>query len=698
MENGKEKTDILLKPPSLNMDDDAKHPVYRSIKFMLKKLRRSEDESKIEMAVRTCHAVSTLTLDFVKLYLEDLYVRGQYFPVLDEKFYDAVILVVTKPKTKQGRPRSAANAIIHDELLAFHTNHFLPLSPQGNKRIEVQNLSHVFDYLSQDMSTTQTTNITRNFPIYVKRFVNTYFLAELYNTNGWDKSHKMTKAEKSAFYGQLKHVKEDILFCRRWTDGYQSLPQYHEFLERCVGTLFPEPLDPTNEWGVYHDVRQRPFVYLRHMVDINIEFESRGVKLMSPFCLRSSLAPRYIKLDTAAIIDLLVTKDDIQSLSLKLPWLKKKNDFFGKNVSKTDNFTKLWQHIFKFDTNKHTRHLLSSNQGLYVFNNTILTDGVGVSVLQIRSDRVDYNCKANNSRALQVIEPDVPYLSELAQEERDSILRDDVVVGGDPGKKDIIYLIDQEGNKLRYTQQQRAVECRFKKNKKAMISMKKNTLCINGATVEEVERQITYNSKSCLPQATRDYIKKRRELEALVCEPLYNRDTIRKLRFSAKSHTIQSEDRLINRIVDKFQQKGKKAITIAWGNWGQRQQMKNCVSTPGVGLRKVLVRKGRTHGIKIGRENESCTSCTCHDCHGRTGYCKKRRFMKNGIRHTRYIHGLLRCQNESCSIRWNRNVLGATNILEVALATLQGFGRPAHFQIGHALEEADGGELRCTVG
>ena len=64
--------------------------------------------------------------------------------------------------------------------------------------------------------------------------------------------------------------------------------------------------------------------------------------------------------------------------------------------------------------------------------------------------------------------------------------------------------------------------------------------------------------------------------------------------------------------------------------------------------------------------------------------------MKNNIRHTRYIHGLLRCQNERCGKRWNRNVLGATNILEVAHATLRNLGRPAHFQVGHALEETSG--------
>ena len=690
------------KPPTLLREDSG--AVYNTVKFMLKKLRRADDEDKIEDAVRTCHAIATRVLDFVKLYLEDLYVQGQDFPVLDKGFYLTVIRVITKKKTETGRPLTQ-NANFHTELLQFFNNHFLPLSPTGNQRIVVQNLSHVFSYMAEGMATVQSTNITRNFPIYVKRFVNTYFREKLYQENGWANSYKMTKLQKSTFYGALKAVKEDILFCRKWKeDGYKSAPHFHDFLEKCVGSMYPEPLDPTAEWGLYQDVRKQPFTYLRYMVDLNIEFEAYGVKLMSPFCLRSSLSPRYIKLDTSAIIDLLYTTEDVKSLSLELnlPNLKGKNDMykspsrvFGREVTKQEAFsfnTAIWKHIFRFDTNKYSRHLLESSDKNYVFDTSILTDGVGVSVLQVKKDRVGYCCKANNSRALQIVEIDVPYLSDLSREEKTSILANDAIVGADPGKDDIVYIVNECGTKLRYTQQQRAVECRFKKNKRALVRMKKTTTCSNGLTVEEVEQQIMYNAKSCLPGVTRQYISQRRNLEALVYEPLYVRDTLRKLRFSACSHKMQSEDRLIRRIANTFKQPGKSGIVIAWGNWGQNPNMKNCIPTPGIGLRKTVARKGKVLNIKVGREWEAYTSCTCHDCHGSTKYCKKRVFFKENIRHERDVHGLLRCQNERCGRRWNRNVLGATNILEIALATLQGLDRPAHFQVGHALEGGVGVE------
>ena len=144
-----------------------------------------------------------------------------------------------------------------------------------------------------------------------------------------------------------------------------------------------------------------------------------------------------------------------------------------------------------------------------------------------------------------------------------------------------------------------------------------------------------------------------------------------------------SEDLLLQNIIKTFGEDDKEGITISWGNWGQTQQMRNCIPTPGIGLRKRLARKGRSLGIRIGREHEAYTSCTCHACHGKNEYCETRTFIKNGIEQTRHIHGLLRCQNEGCSKRWNRDNNAALNIREISLATLRGDARPSHFTSGH---------------
>jgi hypothetical protein len=504
----------------------------------------------------------------------------------------------------------------------------------------------------------------------------------------------MTKAEKSEFYNELRHVKDDLLFCNGYKDGYVSLPKYHGWIDGMVGHIYPEPIDHHHEWGLYHDVRERPSIYLRFMISMNIQFEAWGGKAYSPLCIRSSLSAKYIKLDTAALVDMLVTNEELKDMAivLGLPKLKTKGQLLGSSsllvgetLSKEASFyykTRLWKYFVKFNTNKYTTHLLK--RGHYVFDNSILTDGVGVSVLQVRSDRVGYCCKANNSVALKYVPEDVPYLSELSPSELDHLQQHSTAVGGDPGKDNIICMTDENGVTIRYTSQQRAMECRHKKNKKAMVSMKKAFICRNGKTVEVNEQTIQYNARTCVYDNFIHYIGSRRALEQQVSEAMYSKLTPRKLRFSAQVHTTQSEDRLLNKIAKTFKTTEKHEVTIAWGNWSQHQQMRNCIPTPGIGLRKRLARKGKALGVWIGRVHEAYSSCTCHDCHSRTGYFKTRTFIKNEKSHTRDIHGLLRCQNESCSRLWNRDVLGSTNIQEIASAVLRSEPRPIHFTAGHS--------------
>jgi hypothetical protein len=677
-------------PPSIIKDEPK--AVYNTIKFLLKKLASPELQAKLEGVVSQCHQIVTLTCDFSKLFVLHEHMHNHPLPMLDEDFYETAIRVICCKKGNAGRPFSQ-NRDLYEVMLKFHQEHFAPLSPK-NSRIQVANISHILSYVASTLATVQQTNITMNFPQYIRRYVNSYFRRRWYQEHGWASDYKMTSTESYNFRQTIKPIKEDILFCRRWREGgYRSDPQFHPWLDSVVNVLYPEPSGEIFDTGVYYDVHVRPFEYLKYMLAMNLQFEEWGTKMYSPLCLRSSLSPQYIKIDTTALIDLMVTDKDIEALRLilDLPMLKSKGQLFGSfsklrgsDVSKTESFrlnTEIWKYFFKFETNKYTRKLLE--RGSYVFDNSILTDGVGVSVLQVRSDRVGFCCKANNSKALRFVPEDVPYLSELTEEERDYLLHETNNIANDPGKGDISYLTGSSGKRLRYTSQQRAVECRFKKNKRAMVAMKQKSICSNGKTVESNENTVVYVSRTCDFHRFKQYISGRRDLESLVVPAMYLRQTIRKLRFSAQAHIKQSEDRFINKIMKIFSTEEKPRVTIAWGDWSHPQHMRNFAPVPGVGFRKRILKKGRARGLYGGLVHESYTSCTCHDCHGRTGYFKTRSYIKNDVIRTVNVHGLLRCQNEKCSKLWNRNVLGSTNIREVALAVLRGEPRPVQFTIAH---------------
>lgn len=676
-------------------------PTYKTIKFMIKKLFSKEQVVKIEQAVQVAHRVATLTLDLCKLYYLDKYHSNQPLPQLDKTFYQALIGVVTRPpdtrnNQPRGRPRTT-NAGLHDELLDFHTNTFLPISAE-NARITVTNMSKIFPYMAETFATVQTTNVTTNFPKYVRRYINKFFRQQLYVNNNWPDDYRMSAAENQDFRTTCRHLKEDVLFYRKWRGGYQSDQQYHDILDSFVNVIYPAPEDEqVREGGVHYDVFRRPHVYLRYMVGINLMLEEMGARMYSPLCVRSSLGAKYIKIDTHALIDLLVGDQDIEvlRLELNLPNLIAKGQLYdspskllGRAVSKQEAFyfkTRIWKCMVRFNHNKHTRHLLE--RGNFVFDNSILTDGVGVSVLQVHRDRVGESARAN--RSVQFVPEDVPYLSELSQEERSFLVNKTNIVACDPGNKNVLFLNDGVKT-LRYSAQQRAVEGRFKKNKRAMVSMKRTLVCPNGDSVEENERVTTYVSKTCAYANFVAYIRSRRELEKQVVPTMYSRPTVRKLRFSAMSHTKSSEDRLLQQVVKTFGSQEQAGITVAWGNWSLRENMRHFIPTPGVGLRQRLRRKGKVLGIRIGLVHEAFTSSVCSDCHARTEYWKQRTFKRGSRRCTMTVHGLLRCQNERCSKLWNRDVLGSRNIREVAMAVLEDRVRPAHFTIAHAHHAANG--------
>jgi hypothetical protein len=683
----KKKKPPIEEPPSVMGDNDQ--AVYRTIKMPIKKLFSNTHIGKIESAVQTIHKVTTLALDFVKLYVLHEFHNGREIPILGESFYDTVIRVVSRNKDERGRPLTT-NKELYTKLLTFHEKVFLPLSPH-NERVEVRCMSHILAYVGSSCATGQETNIKRNFTHYIRRYVNKYWLSRIYQEKGWADDYKMSKTERNQFYNEISHIKEDILFHRKWKDGgYRSLPQYHNWLDTIVNVIYPAPVNDY-EAGMYYDVNVRPQMYLKYMLTIQDEFERMGVKMYSPICLRSSLSPKYIKLDYFGLLDLLVTDEDLIELQyhLNLPNIPTKGSLFdtvstwvGEKLNERQKFyirTGVWRHFMKFGTNKYTRHLLESKH--YVFDNSILTDGVGVSVLQIRKDRVGKNCKSN--KVLQIVPHDVPYLDDISSDECEYLFKITNVIGGDPGKKNIITLNSGSGKRLTYTSQQRSVECRFKKNKRAMVSMKTERVCSNGMSVAEVERTVTYNSKTCMIEPFCHYIRERRSLEQLVKPVLYEQKTPRKLILSAKLHTQKSQDKLLNNIIKTFSTPNKDGITIAWGNWNTPVHMKNFVPTPNIGLRRELCKKGRQYRLYIGRVPEAYTSCTCNTCHSKTGYFKERTYIKKGVQKTVDVHGLLRCQNERCSRLWNRDVLGSLNIRDVAVAVLQRKPRPVHFTIAH---------------
>ena len=97
------------------------------------------------------------------------------------------------------------------------------------------------------------------------------------------------------------------------------------------------------------------------------------------------------------------------------------------------------------------------------------------------------------------------------------------IVGGDPGKYNLIYLAD-EGKKLRYNAFQRRTECMTKRNSKIMQAEKRKK-----NVIQEEAQLSDHNSKTVNYEKFKDYLQRKNKLNATL-KDFYVQDLFRKLK------------------------------------------------------------------------------------------------------------------------------------------------------------------------
>ena len=152
----------------------------------------------------------------------------------------------------------------------------------------------------------------------------------------------------------------------------------------------------------------------------------------------------------------------------------------------------------------------------------------------------------------------------------------------------------------------------------------------------------------------------------------------KKLKFAMR----QREDRAIEQLIDYISYGG--TVVTAIGDCSKTTGFKS--STPG-GPLKVIQRRMVKKGLPVVQVKEAYSTKSSICCHGHENKC-----MHNGIGPDAYkggkfkdspkkvphkIHGILVCQK--CKRTWNRDVVGAINILDIYLADMEGQSRPHRF-------------------
>lgn len=183
--------------------------------------------------------------------------------------------------------------------------------------------------------------------------------------------------------------------------------------------------------------------------------------------------------------------------------------------------------------------------------------------------------------------------------------------------------------------------------------------------------------KTVNTEAFRLAIIARRDSYALLRD-FYNNKRMKRLKFAMR----QREQRAIEQLIDYISYGGTKVVVI--GDCSKTTGFKS--STPGGPLKEIqrlMVKKG----IQVVEENEAYSTKSSVCCHGeenkemKNGHLPEM-FMKGKYRDCpekkpSKVHGILVCQK--CKRTWNRDVVGATNILDIYLARMNDQRRPERF-------------------
>ena len=192
---------------------------------------------------------------------------------------------------------------------------------------------------------------------------------------------------------------------------------------------------------------------MKGMLYMNSVLEKQECKLFQPLPLRNNIIPKHIIIDTASLINLFCPEKDNEGKKIKKGELL--HNLKENQCEVWTNFLNLKNKIFK---NRH-----------YQFHNQIQTDGISCCLLFIRKDLKD---KKWGSKVPVLQEQDFHTIEDLTKEQLDT-LKDRNIVGCDPGKHSLVYMMDKNGNKLQYTASQRKIESYGKRNQRILLQEKK---------------------------------------------------------------------------------------------------------------------------------------------------------------------------------------------------------------------------------
>jgi hypothetical protein len=585
---------------------------YKTFKIPLKTILLNRDtiQPVIHNLVFEMNDLVIHTYQFIRLYILNCYTNNSPLPIIDETF---ILYCIKSLGTRDNRGKKGKDTELLEILDTFYKTEYQPLL--NHVKTNLKNTSFLLPYLATQIHTSLHNNFQEHFIQHFLRFIN-------------KTTNEITEDKATLF-----QFKKQILELNETDEIFSNWKLTH------LSHILPNEIKKS----IHYDIKVRPFEYLKGMLYMNSVLEKQESKLFQPLPLRNNIIPKHIIIDTASLINLFCPEKDKEGNKVKKGELL--SNVKDNQNEVWSNFINLKDKIFK---NKY-----------YQFHNQIQTDGISCCLLFIRKDLKD---KKWGSRVPVLQEQDFYNIEDLSKEQLDT-LKERNIVGCDPGKRSLVYMMDKNGNKLQYTAPQRKRESKTKTNQRILLLERKR----NG--IIEKETHLSFqNSKSVDYEKFKAYLVEKNKLNKETTD-FYKREVWRKMKFRQYSYGKKSIDIFLNKIKETFGEN----ILIGYGNWSRSTQMKHFMPTMNKGLRKLIHKKYDTITI-----NECNTSKKCCDCNNDLDYYKDKKGDK--VFRLLVCSNCVSCENKKIVFR-TRDANSSINIMKLTSCWIEKQERPLCFHI-----------------
>jgi hypothetical protein len=585
---------------------------YKTFKIPLKTILLNRDtiQPVIHNLVFEMNDLVIHTYQFIRLYILNCYTNNSPLPIIDETF---ILYCIKSLGTRDNRGKKGKDTELLEILDTFYKTEYQPLL--NHVKTNLKNTSFLLPYLATQIHTSLHNNFQEHFIQHFLRFIN-------------KTTNEITEDKATLF-----QFKKQILELNETDEIFSNWKLTH------LSHILPNEIKKS----IHYDIKVRPFEYLKGMLYMNSVLEKQESKLFQPLPLRNNIIPKHIIIDTASLINLFCPEKDKEGNKVK------KGELLS-NIK--ENQSEVWANTLNLN------HKIFKNKH-YQFHNQIQTDGISCCLLFIRKDLKD---KKWGSRMPVLQDQDFYNIEDLSKEHLDT-LKERNIVGCDPGKRSLVYMMDKNGNKLQYTAPQRKRESKTKTNQRILLLERKR----NG--IIEKETHLSFqNSKSVDYEKFKAYLVEKNKLNKETTD-FYKREVWRKMKFRQYSYGKKSIDIFLNKIKETFGEN----ILIGYGNWSRSTQMKHFMPTMNKGLRKLIHKKYDTITI-----NECNTSKKCCDCNNDLDYYKDKKGDK--VFRLLVCSNCVSCENKKIVFR-TRDANSSINIMKLTSCWIEKQERPLCFHI-----------------